>query len=144
MSASRRDFEAIAASLHRHLGDAEEAGPEALSVFTETVHDLADALAGTSPRFDRSRFLSAVGTPAEDEDAERRSLQHLIDTGDAWRLEGSVGRLAMAAIESGACVLGHTDHVDFWGNHVPSRTQVEPGTKGSVEYAEARGYEVLS
>ena len=33
-------------------------------------------------------------------------LQGLIDSGMAWRLEGSVGRAAMRAIEDGECVLG--------------------------------------
>jgi hypothetical protein len=63
-------------------------------------------------------------------------LQALIDSGTAWQLEGSVGRAAMRAIESGECVLGPEGHRDYWGNYVPSRFEVEPGTKGSVEYAE--------
>ena len=63
-------------------------------------------------------------------------LQGLIDSGMAWRLEGSVGRAAMAAIEDGVCVLGETGHRDYWGNYIPSRYEVAPGTKGSVEYAE--------
>lgn len=71
---------------------------------------------------------------------EEIDLQYLIDTGLAWRLEGAIGRAAMAAIEAGECVLGPEGRYDFWGNYVPSRTEVEPGTKGSVEYAEARGW----
>ena len=67
---------------------------------------------------------------------ELDDLQGLIDSGMAWRLEGSVGRAAMAAIEDGACVLGETGHRDYWGNYIPSRHEVEPGTKGSLEYAE--------
>jgi len=63
-------------------------------------------------------------------------LQGLIDSGMAWRLEGSVGRAAMDAIESGACVLGEVGHRDYWGNYIPSRHEVEPGTKDSLEYAE--------
>lgn len=64
--------------------------------------------------------------------------QNLIETGDAWKLEGSVGRACMDAIEDGIAVLGATDHRDYWGNHVPSRTQVKEGTKGSVTYALGR------
>ena len=60
------------------------------------------------------------------------SAQALVDTGAAWRLEGFVGRQCMAAIEAGAIVLGPTGHRDFWGNYVPSRHEVKPGTKGSV------------
>lgn len=50
-------------------------------------------------------------------------------------LEGSVGRAAMDMIEGGLCILGEEGHRDYWGNYVPSRTEVQPGTKGSIEYA---------
>lgn len=63
-------------------------------------------------------------------------IQHLIDTGLAWKLEGSVGRACMAAIENGDAILGPVGHRDYWGNYIPSRDEVIPGTKGSVEYAE--------
>jgi hypothetical protein len=63
-------------------------------------------------------------------------LQALIDSGMAWHLEGAVGRAAMDAIENGDCILGPEGHRDYWGNYVPSRDEVQPGTKGSVEYAE--------
>ena len=66
------------------------------------------------------------------------TYQHLIDTGDAWRLEGHVGRTAMGLIEAGLCVLGEEGHRDYWGNYVPSRHEVKPGTKGSIEYAQER------
>lgn len=62
--------------------------------------------------------------------------QGLIDSGMAWKLEGHVGRTAMSLLESGACILGETGHRDYYGNYVPSRTEVSPGTKGSPEYAE--------
>jgi hypothetical protein len=42
----------------------------------------------------------------------------------------------MRAIEDGECVLGEVGHKDYWGNYVPSRYEVEAGTKGSVEYAQ--------
>lgn len=66
------------------------------------------------------------------------NLQDMINDGSAWKLEGSIGRAAMEAIDSGACVLGHSGHHDYWGNYVPSRYEVQPGTPGSPEYA---GYE---
>lgn len=74
-------------------------------------------------------------------DAESREeyvagMQELINSGAAWRLEGSVGRDAMALIESGDCMLGETGHRDYWGNYVPSRFEVKAGTKGSPEYHE--------
>lgn len=76
------------------------------------------------------------------------SIQQLIDSGDAWKLEGHVGRRCMAAIENGDAVLGPEPRIDFWGNRVPSRHEVTPGTLGSIEYAnrlrEERGDEPLS
>jgi hypothetical protein len=80
--------------------------------------------------------LSAVWREDATEDEFVEAYQELIDTGQAWRLEGSVGRTAMDLIESGVCTLGPVGHRDYWGNYVPSRDEVEPGTKGSVEYAE--------
>lgn len=78
-----------------------------------------------------------------DTDTERRFVQDAINSGMAWKLEGSYGRMAMDYLNAGACVLGEEPHTDYWGNRIPSRYEVEPGTKGSVEYAEARGWEIL-
>ena len=66
------------------------------------------------------------------------SMQELINSGTAWRLEGAVGREAMGLIESGDCMLGEEGHRDYWGNYVPSRHEVKPGTKGSAEFVEER------
>ena len=60
--------------------------------------------------------------------------QELIDTGQAWRLEGHVGRTAMHLIEEGVCMLGEEAHRDYYDNRVPSRHEVEAGTKGSPEF----------
>ena len=65
------------------------------------------------------------------------NLQELIDSGMAWRLEGHVGRQAMAAIEDGVCTLGEVGHRDYWGNYVPSKYEVQPGTPGSQESVDA-------
>jgi hypothetical protein len=56
----------------------------------------------------------------------------------AWRLEGAYGRAAMDAIKAGRCLLGHVPHTDFYGNRVPSRSEVKPGTKGSLLYVAER------
>jgi hypothetical protein len=59
-------------------------------------------------------------------------MQNLINSGDVWRLEGSMGRAAMELIEAGECMLGEVGCYDFWGNYVPSRHEVKAGTKGSA------------
>lgn len=65
-------------------------------------------------------------------------LQELIDSGTAWKLEGSVGRAAMACLKSGCCVLGERGYRDYYGNYVPSRTEVLEGSFGSLSYAKER------
>jgi hypothetical protein len=62
-------------------------------------------------------------------------VQQLINSGMAWRLEGSVGRSTMAAIEAGVAILGPEGVRDYYGGYVPSRHEVKAGTKGSVQYA---------
>lgn len=73
----------------------------------------------------------------EDETAYYDGLQTLIDNG-MWSLEGSMGRAMADAINAGACVLGPKPARDYYGNRIPSRYEVEPGTKGSWAYAHAR------
>jgi hypothetical protein len=65
-------------------------------------------------------------------------FQSMINSGMAWKLQGSYGREAMSLIESGQCILGEVGHNDYYGNYVPSRFEVKAGTKGSVEYQQAR------
>lgn len=60
-------------------------------------------------------------------------LQALINAG-MWSLQGSMGRAMMAAIEDGRCMLGPESAKDYWGNSIPSRDDVQPGTKGSYQY----------
>lgn len=82
--------------------------------------------------------LTALYRESATHDEIVEAYQAIIDSGEAWRLEGHVGRTAMALIESGECILGEEGHRDYWGNYVPSRHEVVPGSKGSVEYAEAQ------
>ena len=65
------------------------------------------------------------------------SIQRAINSGSAWSFQGSYGRAMMEAIKSGACMLGRSDARDYYGNHIPSRTQVKEGTKGSYTYCAA-------
>ena len=64
--------------------------------------------------------------------------QHMIDTGQAWFMDGFTGRTAMSLIEDGYCTLGPERVKDYWGNTVPAITDVVPGSKGSAEYAAER------
>lgn len=60
-------------------------------------------------------------------------LQRLIDDGSVWSTEGDAGRAASRALESGACFLPRASYHDYWGNVVPSRDWLKPGTKGTLE-----------
>jgi len=79
---------------------------------------------------------SAIWRDDASEEEFIAAYQSLIDNGQAWKLEGHVGRTAMDLIESGYCILGEEGHYDYYGNYIPSRNEVIPGTKGSKEYAE--------
>lgn len=61
------------------------------------------------------------------------TLQLFIDTGDAWKTEGHIGRSAMCALTSGACFLPDKGHFDAYGNFVPARSNLKAGTTGTLE-----------
>ena len=58
-----------------------------------------------------------------------------INSGEIWKFEGSVGRFAMDTLESGVCVLPEKRTQDYYGNTIPARTDLKPGTKGTLENA---------
>lgn len=70
-------------------------------------------------------------------------LQNLINTGDAWKMEGHTGRTAMSALEQGACVLPEESHLDYYGNTVPARADVKDGHKGTLGCAQLFWEKVL-
>jgi hypothetical protein len=76
-------------------------------------------------------------------DQQVATYQSLINSGTAWRLEGHVGRTAMMLIEDGLCALGPKATTDYYGNVIPGRDDVQPGTKGSVQFVEDHGNVVL-
>ena len=62
------------------------------------------------------------------------ALQRAINSGVAWSFQGSYGRAMMDAITEGRCCLGNSPARDYWGSYIPSRDEVQPGTKGSIDY----------
>lgn len=71
------------------------------------------------------------------------SIQRAIN-GGMWSMQGSYGRAMMQAISDGWCLLGNESFNDYYGNRIPSRTEVKEGTKGSREFVlEQRGQEWL-
>jgi hypothetical protein len=62
-------------------------------------------------------------------------MQHLIDNGEGWKVQSDLARAIMLALEDGTCVLGPVAHHDYNNRVVPARTEVEPGAKGSLAYA---------
>lgn len=60
-------------------------------------------------------------------------MQDKINSGIAWKLEGSYGRYAMSLLESGACMLPKEVKFDYYGNKVPSRDMLQEGTKGTFK-----------
>lgn len=78
----------------------------------------------------------AIELETEEIDAERRAvlLQKAINSLSAWSMQGSYGRSMMQAIESGECMLALQDTKDAYSNHIPSRDQVQAGTKGSRQF----------
>lgn len=60
-------------------------------------------------------------------------IQENINTGEIWNFEGSVGRHAMDLIKGGICMLPLRSTWDYYGNPLPTRKQVKPGTSGSFQ-----------
>jgi hypothetical protein len=62
-------------------------------------------------------------------------MQSLINSGEIWKFEGSMGRAAMVALTSGACWLPDKPTRDYYRNYIPARSELQPGTKGTLENA---------
>lgn len=65
------------------------------------------------------------------EDAEVKMFQKLINSGDVWHLQGSYGRRAMQLLKERKCELATIPFKDAYGNRIPSRYELEPGTAGA-------------
>ena len=57
----------------------------------------------SSPVFDTVDFIMRFEGDGMPEDELIDGFQHLIDSGMAWSLQGSYGRMAVALIEAGHC-----------------------------------------
>ena len=57
----------------------------------------------SSPVFDTVDFIMRLEGDGMPEDELIDGFQHLIDSGMAWSLQGSYGRMAVALIEAGRC-----------------------------------------
>jgi len=82
--------------------------------------------------------LSDINTIECDEDASPEelacALQRAINSLEAWKFQGSMGRSMMRAIEAGHCMLGLEATKNYYGANIPSRTDVLPSTLGSREW----------
>lgn len=71
-----------------------------------------------------------------------KEVQSAINSLVAWKFEGSYGRAMMEALKNGECMLATRPCTDYYGNRIPSRTEVKPGSFGSREFvAECMGEE---
>lgn len=59
-------------------------------------------------------------------------IQRLINSGEVWKMEGSMGRTAMSYLEQGICYLPLKSFTDYYGNKIPSRAELQEGTKGTI------------
>lgn len=81
-----------------------------------------------------SQVLTFEGELETDELSYFANMQALINGGTAWAFQGSYGRSMMDAISSGHCMLGESPARDYYGNRIPSRHEVQEGTKGSRQF----------
>lgn len=62
-------------------------------------------------------------------------LQWLIDCGDAWTKSEEISEMALDALQDGVCFLPNREWLDYHFNVVPTASDVEPETAGSIELA---------
>ena len=75
-------------------------------------------------------------------------IQELINSGNAWKMEGSVGRYAMDCLKRGMCFLPKKPQKDYYGNIVPGIDMIKEGSVGSLSlsslyWSDVTNYEEL-
>lgn len=76
------------------------------SAHLDAVHPAGQVVNDPAPKasaFDSFGFIMAVEGGEVTAEEYREGMQHLIDSGLVWQLQGSWGRAAMAAINQGIC-----------------------------------------
>lgn len=81
------------------------------------------------------RLQDVLNTEGEAETLEEfaLSMQRFINSGMVWSFPGRNGRAAMDALESGLCMLPDEPRKDYYGNRVPARSDLVPGSVGTRE-----------
>jgi hypothetical protein len=79
-------------------------------------------------------LTGAIDWGRVDEIDETVAMQAGINAGTVWKLEGSIGRAAMNMIEAGKCMVGQEPRFDYWGNQIPARDMLQPGSLGTPDY----------
>ena len=64
-------------------------------------------------------------------------IQEGLNSGEIWKREGEVGRLADCCLDSGLCMLPEHETRDFYGTRIPPRNILKAGTKGTLENCQA-------
>jgi hypothetical protein len=64
------------------------------------------------------------------------TAQNLMNSGDIWKFEGSVGRSASDMLGAGILMLPDERKYDYYGTIVPARSEVLDGTKGTLGNAQ--------
>jgi len=62
--------------------------------------------------------------------------QQMLNSGQLWKFEGSIGRTTMDMLEAGILVLPEERTDDYYGNTIPARTELKEGTKGTLGNSE--------
>jgi len=68
--------------------------------------------------YDLTSNIIAYETGQLDKKGIIKLFQHLVDTGQAWHLQGHYGRTANALINAGYVVPSRKKTKDYWGNTI--------------------------